>query len=437
MDRLSLTKGIFAQMVALKIEYVLLKHFAPSLEEHDAHSDLDILMPKGLSNNLKEYIDAQDGIEFIRWQTWADRTAAFIFLKTGEFLQLDFLIHLARKSWIYLPTRIVLSNKKLNEEGIVVCNERCILEHAILFNFLNNSGLSEKYLKYYQSFERKDQQQLTDQFNFKYGLELNSLSELEHFDKEIKQRFFVYLKAQPENNFGPSKLRYLSYLKKSVFDNFFRFNGPIITFSGVDGAGKSTILAAVRSRLEQDYRQNVVVLRHRPGLLPILSAWTKGKAQAEKEAAEKLPHSGKSSSVFSASFRFLYYFLDYLIGQIWVWARYQTRGKVVLYDRYYYDFMADKQRSNVAQLPSWLTIFCFNFIRRPDLNIFLYTDKDRILSRKKELSPDTIVQLTENYRSLFDKLGNKTPSAYLQVENIDLKVTLDLILDKFRSTMKG
>jgi thymidylate kinase len=437
MNRLSFTKELFGFFAANQTEYVLLKHIATRLEEHDAHSDLDILLPNKVTSALKKFINEYEDIEFVRWQTWSDRTAAFIFFKSGEFLQLDFLRHLARKAWIYLPTRIVLANKKLNSEGIVVSNERCILEHAILFHFLNNSGLSAKYINYYQTFERKDQQLLTDQYNFKYGLELIDLSELAFFDKKIQQSFLNYIKAQPENSFLSSKIRYISYLRNSVINNFFQFNGHVITFSGVDGAGKSTILSAVKSRLENDYRQTVVVLRHRPGLLPILSAWTKGKAQAESEAAAKLPHSGKSSSVLSASLRFLYYFSDYLIGQLWVWAKYQTRGKIVLYDRYYYDFMADKQRSNVAQLPSWLTTFCFKFIRRPDLNVFLYTDKDRILSRKKELSAETIGFLTENYRSLFNHLGQKSPNAYLQIENIELNDTLEVILNKFRDLKRG
>jgi thymidylate kinase len=436
MNRLNFTKELFRFLAANQTEYVLLKHITPRMEEHDAHSDLDILLHQKVTPALTQFINDYKDIEFVRWQTWSDRTAAFIFFKSGEFLQLDFLRHLARKSLVYLPTRIVLANKKLNSEGIVVSNDRCILEHAILFHFLNNSGLSAKYLNYYHGFERKDQQLLTDQYNFKYGLELIDLSELAHFDKKIKQSFLNYIKAQPENSFIKSKIRFVSYLKNSVLNNFFHFNGQVITFSGVDGAGKSTILSAVKSHLEIDYRQTVVVLRHRPGLLPILSAWTKGKAQAESEAAAKLPHSGKNSSVLSASLRFLYYFSDYLIGQFWVWAKYQTRGKIVLYDRYYYDFMADKQRSNVAQLPNWLTSFCFKFIRRPDLNVFLYTDKDRILSRKKELSPETIITLTENYRSLFNQLGQKSPESYLQIENIDLQVTLDLILDKFKTMMK-
>ena len=38
----------------------------------------------------------------------------------------------------------------------------------------------------------------------------------------------------------------------------------IITFSGVDGAGKTTILREFTELLEKKYRRNVVELRHRP-----------------------------------------------------------------------------------------------------------------------------------------------------------------------------
>jgi putative protein kinase ArgK-like GTPase of G3E family len=48
--------------------------------------------------------------------------------------------------------------------------------------------------------------------------------------------------------------------------------GLILTFSGVDGAGKSTILSEFKDRLEKKYRKKVVVIRHRPSILPILSA---------------------------------------------------------------------------------------------------------------------------------------------------------------------
>lgn len=57
----------------------------------------------------------------------------------------------------------------------------------------------------------------------------------------------------------------------------------IITFSGVDGAGKTTILTKVKELIEDKYKKEVVVLRHRPSILPILSAIKHGKKKLKRK----------------------------------------------------------------------------------------------------------------------------------------------------------
>jgi hypothetical protein len=108
-------------------------------------------------------------------------------------------------------------------------------------------------------------------------------------------------------------------------------------------------------------RKRVVVIRHRPSLLPILSAWSKGKTAAEKEAAETLPRQGQNKSFFSSVFRFSYYYTDYLFGQFYVYFKHVLRGDVVLYDRYYFDFINDSLRSNIT-LPKWILKSGYTFL---------------------------------------------------------------------------
>jgi hypothetical protein len=81
----------------------------------------------------------------------------------------------------------------------------------------------------------------------------------------------------------------------------------IMFFSGVDGAGKSTILDEVNEMLKSKFRQRTVVLRHRPSLLPILSSIRHGKAKAEEKTREHLPRQGKNSSALSSFLRLMYY----------------------------------------------------------------------------------------------------------------------------------
>lgn len=221
----------------------------------------------------------------------------------------------------------------------------------------------------------------------------------------------------------------MNYIKDS-----FAAKGFIITFSGVDGAGKSTVISEVSELIEKRYRRPVKVLRHRPSLLPILSVWTKGKEKAQQDVINSLPRQGSNKNSLSSFLRFAYYYTDYIFGQFVIYLKYVLRGKIVLYDRYYFDFIADGKRSNI-QLPKKLTETGYHLLMKPKFNFFLYAEPEKILSRKKELSYQSICNLTKEYSQLFSKLGNQNQkSKYLSIENNDLDTTLGTIMNTIIAT---
>ena len=170
------------------------------------------------------------------------------------------------------------------------------------------------------------------------------------------------------------------------------------------------------------------MLRHRPGLLPILSAIRHGgKMKAEEKASVTLPRQGTNKSKISSAIRFSYYYLDYLLGQVVVYFRYILRGKVVIYDRYYYDFINDAKRSNIV-LKSGVMKWLFAFIYKPDYNFYLYNDPDVILSRKEEMTEEEIIQLNSKYADLFTELSSRQNGTYLQIKNDSKEQTLATIL---------
>ncbi|GAB1268525.1 hypothetical protein NBRC116493_17780 [Aurantivibrio infirmus] len=203
--------------------------------------------------------------------------------------------------------------------------------------------------------------------------------------------------------------------------------GVLITFSGVDGAGKTTLLREVKRELELRLDSPLIELRQRPSILPILSSFKHGKKAAEENAANNKPRMGLNNSIITSFFRFLYYFSDYFFGQWVVYFKYQRKGYNVLYDRYYYDFIADPKRANL-RLSRGFALFMFKFVFTPKINFFLYANPKTILSRKMELSEYEILELTENYGGLFQELSDKNSEKFISINNEKKSKSLDRIL---------
>ena len=179
------------------------------------------------------------------------------------------------------------------------------------------------------------------------------------------------------------------------------------------------------------YRRKLVVLRHRPSILPILSSYKYGKEAAEQRAADRLPRQGKNQNKMLSIFRFAYYFVDYLLGQFFIYCNYNLRGCTVLYDRYYYDFIVDAKRSNLVFSPVWAKRL-FAFLFKPELNFLIYAAPETILARKQELSKKDIENLTAGYQSLFKELDDTHPKRrFVGVKNVHLDNTLAQIETQF------
>ncbi len=223
--------------------------------------------------------------------------------------------------------------------------------------------------------------------------------------------------------------RWKTYVQVAI--DSFNQTQPTITFSGVDGAGKSTIIERTKELLTEKYRHEVVVLRQRPSILPILSSIKYGKEGAEKRAADTLPRQGTNKSRVSSMIRFVYYLLDYLLGQAYVHWTVNRRGKLLLYDRYYFDYIVDSRRANI-NLGSKITAPFYRIIRKHQLNILLYADPKVILARKQELTESEITSLTQSFLTLFEKLQSQSPSQlYLPIQNIELEKTMAKIEKAF------
>jgi len=412
------------------LRYVLLKYIAGSSSQIAEFSDLDLLIDSRQLYRFLEIIRAGGHINRINIQQKSFVTYVSIHFDDHTYLELDLINKFDRKGVIYLNAQEVLNNGSMNDEGIRLPSPMHHFEYIMLFYMLNRGTADQKYHEHFATYTFGKRAEIFGYIRAKYDYIFNTLDELLAFKKKYYDIAVEIIETYPENRGINKYFNKIQYLKDLVND-LINIRGITITFSGVDGAGKSTVLEKVKYILQNKYRQKIVVIRHRPSILPILSALLHGRKKAEELSTSKLPRQGTNKNFFSSLARFSYYFMDYVIGQFYVYIRYTLRGYTVLYDRYYFDFIIDARRSNLSLSRNFIRKG-YHFIFKPDVNVFLYAEPEIIRQRKQEMEVSDIRKLTDDYRQLFVELGKSNKKRkYISINNVNLDDTLNIVLDEY------
>lgn len=406
-------------------EYLALKYILEDLSELPPESDLDLLLNAAQIEQLYTFCQQHLLVAKVIREKVFERTSLRLYLADGGFLKLDLLEQLVWRSLIYLPTATLFQFSQL-QNGVRTCHPLHLFEHVVLYYFLNGSPIPNKYIQYFQQLPTEVRTNLLPYLNQKHHTTLSAISDLAEFSGAVKGAIQSSIK-QLDKNQG------IAYWKRFVVTGWEQLKrripkmGRIITFTGVDGVGKTTLLEEVEQTLIRHHGEKVIRLRHRPGILPIISAWRYGKAAAEKRSVSRLPRQGNNTSNWQSYLRFIYYYSDYLIGQYWVKARYCFLGYTVLYDRYYFDFIVDGKRSNI-QMNTAFPLRLYRYLLKPQLNFFFFADTNTILNRKKELSEEDIESLTQAYSQLFTSLKEKAVHTYHLIKNDNKEMSVRQVL---------
>lgn len=392
--------------------YSTLKFNSYLPEQVSPMSDIDLCILKSDSKHLLNFVKNHSLVKMMNLHNQSFMKNASLVLKNNDLLSIDCIWKLKRKNLIIHDISTLINQSFFNAFGVRKANVKDEFEYVNKFYTINKSTPPNRY--YSRSFELKLQNISPN----------NSLKSKQNILKKI-------LRNRPENNGLNYIINTINYGLDTI-RNLAHRRGFIVTFSGVDGAGKSTLIEITKNQINKQLRKPVVILRHRPSLLPIISAWKYGKVSAEKKATSNLPRQGKNQSLLSSIIRFSYYYIDYFWGQFYIYFKYTLRGKIVLYDRYYFDFMNDSKRSNI-KLPNWIAHFGYKLLLKPAINFFLYADPETILTRKKELDKDTIQYLNYKYLKLFKRLDHSENQTYCSIKNTELNTTVDTIMRTLKS----
>lgn len=199
-----------------------------------------------------------------------------------------------------------------------------------------------------------------------------------------------------------------------------------VSFSGIDGAGKSTQIQALRTRLEQDGLQVLLIrfwddiarltgLREGAGHRIFKGDKGVGTPTAPINRRDKNVNSWVMTGV-----RLFVYFFDAISVRLAVEKAMRSGADLVIFDRYIYDEFANLTLNNAA-IRAYIRLI-MKFIPEPDISYLLDADPAKARARKPEYPIEFLQSNRLAYLSLNDLVGGMTVIGPMPIQEVERAV---------------
>ena len=213
---------------------------------------------------------------------------------------------------------------------------------------------------------------------------------------------------------------------RRLIGRMFRPPGLSVVLCGADGSGKSTAAAALIENLRGTF--SPAKGRQFHWKLPVFS----GRRMAARAPTQD-PHRTAARSGFISLFYFGFHWLEFLLGSHLRMRPITFRGGLILIDRYYYDFFVDQRRYRL-QVPQFLVLLGYAFIKKPDLVLLLDAPTEVLQSRKQEVPLAETERQRRAYRAVVEGFSNgriiNAAQSQEQVAADIRKVILDFMAER-------
>ena len=291
--------------------------------------------------------------------------------------------------------------------GIPVVQERFVLLDKVMYHLAVGKPTHEKYDQLFARIARENHDRLVEdlapfvgQSEARQRIDATAAGNASTIPGLSRQKRLLMLSRVMSHDLLSGIAGASRFLVFRVRDQFV-FRGLFLSVSGPDGSGKTTVIDMVIAQLVSIYGEGAVSYAHfRPSILPRIAevARKAGTIETVDENYDQ-PHRAKPSGIAGSVARLGYYWLDYIGGYFRSVRPVLKRREVMLFDRYYYDMIADSLRSRIS-LPMPLLRFMGRILPLPRYAFFINVDPEESYRRKQELTMERIVQLNQRYGDL-------------------------------------
>lgn len=374
--------------------YAVLRSYDELPDAYESH-DIDMIMTEAEYDRVRaELYRIAEKHEYKLIQYYRDERFVTIFFQkvtedTSDILELDFFFAMSAKGILMMDAEEILKNRSFNGKVYHVSLVDEVLDKC-LCNGVFGVAYPERYMWRYEMLSDEEKAELNQKLAYVFG---NSIHSFDIHQRTDGKTLTKYAMQQGVRHRGVKQYLFRMSHVGHVIKNLLAPKGIFISFTGPDGSGKTTVLDLISDCYEKVFRGSIQVHHFRPDVLPRLAVLFHkvGLKKTVDEEYDK-PHRGKPSGTAGSVVRLFYYILDYQIGYLLKIRNLLFRRNIVIYDRYYFDIIADAARSNIGLDYKIINKLCV-FVPKPKYAVLLTAKPETIASRKQELAVAEISEI--------------------------------------------
>ncbi len=389
---------LFKQLEFNKIEYCVIGNY-DELPDYTAN-DVDIWIDDHVAAEKILYQTAKElSLKLYLQNKTANGSNNYFYCNRQgqaiEIIKIDLMIETSYKSLVPIVSGELIKTNRDVYKGFMVANEVIEGIMHLLYPLVTFGLVRDKYKEKIYKLNEVDkfQRYLESIVGHKHGVLLGSLIKdnnwhgIEMMSGSIKR----YLIVKMLSKIDTLRIKIFFRFLESIFSRTIRKNGIVISFTGIDGAGKSSIKEYMIKNSNKYFTKNKCKEFYwRPFLLPRIARLlgTKGQKEVVDGSGKRVVRHSLFTSMVNI-LKYLYYVLDFISGQVKYFTQSHTGGLVV-FDRYHFDNIIYSERFGFKISKKIMVFFDRYIIPQPDIQFYFNAQTNILYERKHEIDIDEI-----------------------------------------------